>query len=154
MWNGIIVKGSFQDVLSVVENGRAKWVTDGSYNRKCAPSISSAGWIIFCPKTKSYLRGAFYEVSPDASAFCGELLGLTALHLLALAMKLHYGIDSKMGSMHCDNARALGHANLYRRRIQSGSKHGDLLRLLQSTKNILQNIFTYHDIYGHADGTK
>ena len=154
MWDGITLRGSFQDVLSAVKEGRARWVTDGSFDRKRAPSISSAGWIIFCPKTKSYLRGAFYEVSPDASAFRGELLGLTALHLIALALKTHYGYDSTMGSIHCDNERALGRAKLYRRRIPPGTKHGDLLRSLRNTKNILKNVFTYHHIYGHADRTK
>jgi hypothetical protein len=97
MWSGITLRGTFDNVLASVRDGIAEWVTNGSFDRKRAPSISSAGWIIFCPTTKSYLRGAFYEVSPDASAYRGELLGLTALHLLALAMKLHYNIDSKMG---------------------------------------------------------
>ena len=103
MWNSIVVMGSFQDVLNAIWEGDAKRVTDGSLDRKRAPTISSTGWIIFCPTTKSYLCGAFYEVLSDASAFWGELLGLTALHLLALAMKLHYGIDCKMDSMYCDN---------------------------------------------------
>lgn len=154
MWDGIVLRGSFQHVLSAVKESRACWVTDGSYDRKRAPSISSAGWIIFCPQTKSYVRGAFYEVSPDSSAFRGELLGLTALHLFALALKLHYGIETNMGSVHCDNERALGRASLYRRRIPPGAKHGDLLRSLRNTKNILQNVFTYRHIYGHADRTK
>ncbi len=154
MWSGITLRGTFDNVLASVRDGIAEWVTDGSFDRKRAPSISSAGWIIFCPTTKSYLRGAFYEVSPDASAYRGELLGLTALHLLALAMKLHYNIDSKMGKIHCDNERALGRASFYRRRIPPGSKHGDILRLLRNIKNVLGHAFTYHHIYGHADRTK
>jgi hypothetical protein len=76
---------------------------------------------------------------------------MTALHLLAKAMKLHYHIDSKMGSMHCDNERAIGRASFCRRRIPPSSKHGDPLRLLRNIKSVLAEAFTYH---GHADRTK
>lgn len=69
-------------------------------------------------------------------------------------MKLHFKLDGPFGTMHCDNERALGKASIYRRRIPSGSKHADLLRLLRSIKHDLQHAFTYHHIYGHADKKK
>ena len=90
-----VLKGSFASIITSVRNGSA---TDGSFDRIRAPAISSAGWIIFCPKTKHFLRGSFYEMSPDSSAYRGELLGLTALHLIASAMRLHFKIDKAMGT--------------------------------------------------------
>jgi hypothetical protein len=154
MWETLELKGNFASVITAIKNGSAIWVTDGSFDRVRAPSISSADWIIYCPKTKQFLRGSFYEISPDSSAFRGELLGLTALHLIAIAMRLHFKIEGHMGSMHCDNERALGMEELFRRRIPPGSKHGDLLRLLRNIKQTLGNTFHYHHIYGHADRTK
>ena len=45
------------------------------------------------PKTKHHIRGTFYEVLPYyASAYRGEFLGLTAFHLVALAIDDLYGI--------------------------------------------------------------
>jgi hypothetical protein len=119
MWDELVLKGTFQSIIAAVKNGSAIWVTDGSFDRVCAPDICSAGWIIYCPQTRHYLQGSFYETTPDSNAFRGELLGLTALHILAIAMKLHFKVDGRMGSMHCDNERALGRAKLFRRRIPS-----------------------------------
>ena len=127
MWESLELKGEFRSIVTAIKNGTATWVTGGSFDRVRAPTFSSAGWIIFCPKTKHYLRESFYETSPDSSAYQGELLGLTALHLLAIAMKLHFKLDGPMGTMQCDNECALGWAKLFRRRIPSGYKHGDLL---------------------------
>ena len=56
--------------------------------------------------------------------------------------------------MHCDNEQALGKASIYCKRILPGSKHADLLHLLHSIKHDLENTFTYHHIYGHADRKK
>jgi hypothetical protein len=103
MWDSLEIKGSFSHVIDAVNNGRAKWVTDGSFDRVRSPDICSAGWIIFCPDTQSFLRGSFYELSPDASAYCGKLLSLTALHIIALAMKLHFKLEGPFGTIHCDN---------------------------------------------------
>jgi hypothetical protein len=148
------LKGSFSHVIEAVHNGKAKWVTDHSVDRTRSPNIFSAGWIIFCPDTQSFLRGSFYEVSPDASAYRGKLLGLTALHLIALAIKIHFTLDGPFGTIHCDNEHALGKARIYRCRIPSGSRHADLLGLLCSLKHSLHSTFTYYHIYSHANNKK
>jgi hypothetical protein len=121
------------------------------FGSQMAPSIE------FEPPTSAVLVGLFTAhrpgtISKDLST--GELLGLTALHILAIAMKLHFKVDGHMGSMHCDNERALGRAKLFRRRIPSGSKHGDLLRLLRNIKHTLCNVFEYQHIYDHTDRKK
>ena len=93
MWEHIKVHGKLDTILEAIHNGTAIWCTDGSYNRVIMPTISSAGWVIFHPKTRHHLRGAFYEDSgPTASACRGELLGLTALHLLA-KLSSNYMVD-------------------------------------------------------------
>jgi hypothetical protein len=99
----IKVFGKLESVLSAIKNGSAIWCTDGSFDRVVMPTILSAGWVIFDPLTKHHIRGSFYY----ASAYRGELLGLTALHLVACAIVELYGKLDKKNTMFCDNQRAL-----------------------------------------------
>jgi len=152
MWEHLKVLGSLDSVITAVKNGTAIWCTDGSFDRVVMPSISSAGWVVFDPKTKHHLRGAFYEDSgPYASAYRGELLGITALHLVASAMAELYGKPASQNTMYCDNQRALEKAKWHRRRISPATKHSDLLRLLRNIKFTTMGMFKYVHIYGHAD---
>ena len=156
MWESIEVTGSLDSVVTAVKNGTAIWCTDGSFNRVMMPDISSAGWVVFDPLTKHHLHGSFYEVSGEdaASAYRGELLGLTALHLVAVAIKELFGEIDASNALYCDNERALGKAKWTGRRISPSTKHSVLLRLLRNIKPLLEKVFTYHHIYGHADKHK
>jgi hypothetical protein len=83
--------GSLEVVVSAIQLGKAIWCTDGSFDRLAQPDISSEGWVISDPETKHHIRGSFYEISgPTAGSYCGELLGLTALHLVAVARLLNF----------------------------------------------------------------
>lgn len=116
------------------------------------PDISSAGWTIFDPLTTSHIRGNFFEVTgPAASAYRGELLGLTALHLIACAFVELYGGTEHRNRIICDNEKTLWKSKVLRRRISPSTKHADLLRLLRNIKPLIKNTFTYVHMYGHAD---
>lgn len=152
MWEHIEVTGSLDSVIRAVKEGTAIWCTDGSFDRVMMPDVSSAGWVIFDPLTNNHLHGSFYEVSGDtAGSYRGELLGLTALHLVACAIKELFGDFERANQLFCDNERALGRAKDSRRRVPPGSKHADLLRLLRNLKPLLAGCFKYSHIYGHAD---
>ena len=73
------------------------------------------------PKTKHHIRGTFYEVLPYyASAYRGEFLGLTAFHLVALAIDDLYGGIASPNNIYCDNDdRALVKAKLHRDPLKS-----------------------------------
>jgi hypothetical protein len=93
MWEHIEVVGEFDTVIQAVkeEEGRAIWCTDGSFDRLQMPEVSSTGWVIFDPISKYHIKGSFFEISKDASAYRGKLLGLTALHLVAAAISELFG---------------------------------------------------------------
>jgi hypothetical protein len=154
MWEHIEVVGEFDTVIQAVKEGRAIWCTDGTFDRLQMPEVSSAGWVIFDPISKYHIKGSFFEISKDASAYRGELLGLTALHLVAAAIAELFGPIENSNELFCDNERALGKAKLYRRRVPSASKHGDLLRLLRNLRPQLMTAFNYLHVYGHADDKK
>ena len=83
MWDE--VENEDQDLTWLVEGlkrGSVIAVADGSYDRKKAPEVSGAGWVLCCTRSRRMLQGNFYEVSPSASSYRGELLGLAALHYL------------------------------------------------------------------------
>ena len=60
MWTNVVNEGGdLQWVVDAMANGTATWVTDGSYNRKVAPLVSGAGWIVYCSHTKQKMHGSF-----------------------------------------------------------------------------------------------
>ena len=63
-------------------------VTDGSYIKEHYPELCAAAFVLECTKGRGRLAGAFAEASTAANAYCGELLGLMAVHLLLLAVKM------------------------------------------------------------------
>ena len=90
MWESVKVKGKWNDIVNEISEGRAIWVGDGSFNHKMAPEVSGGGSIIYCPRSQASIRGSFYETLEDIGSYRAELLTLAALHILALAFKLHY----------------------------------------------------------------
>lgn len=103
------------------------------------------------------MRGSFFEISGEAAApgsYRGELLGLTALHLVACAFCELYGEPDNKNTLICDNQSALNRAAEFRRRISTSAHHSNLLRLLRNIKPLLSNFFLYKHVCGHADKSK
>jgi hypothetical protein len=152
MWD--FIEGRNQDmswVISALKERTAIMVTDGSYNRSLAPTISGAGWVLVCTSSRQMIRGCFFEDSPKASSYRGELLGLTAIHhLVAYALEF-YDHSTASGTMHCDNKGALHQASLKRCRVRNNSKHADLLRNLRYIKGKFKFDVTYHYVKAHQD---
>ncbi len=71
-------------------NGMLLAVTDGSYDRETAPTVSGLGWMIVCTACQRTLRGSFFEVSWSAGSYRGKLLGLVAIHTFATAIAQYF----------------------------------------------------------------
>jgi hypothetical protein len=83
IFEGEIEVGWVRDTLA---NGTFLAVTDGSYDREKAPTVSGSGWIIVCTDCHRTLRVSFFEVSHSAGSYRGELLGLVAIHTFTIAI--------------------------------------------------------------------
>jgi hypothetical protein len=94
MWTNITNEGTnLQWVVNALQHRPEIWVTDSSYNKKTAPTISGAGWIVHrtaCNK-RTYINS--YERSTQAGSYRVELLGLLAIHRLESAIKHFYSIN-------------------------------------------------------------
>ena len=77
--------------LPMVRDGNLVCVTDGSYMKKRAKNVCSAGWILACRVTKRQIGGTFVEISPSADSYRGELLGMLAILTLYLAVSTGSG---------------------------------------------------------------
>ncbi len=93
MWEGIEDSQATKSDLSWLIQGMRShsllWVTDGSYDRKRAPTLSGVGWIIFCQHSGKRLVGSFWEKSSSASSYRAEkLLYITWYDFLALILSL------------------------------------------------------------------
>ena len=134
-----------------MKNDSLIWVTDGSYDRKRAPTISGAGWLVHCTRTQKTLKGSFFEVSLRASSYQGELLGLCAMHLFALALEEFFVVGGWTAKVCCDNEAALNQASRDRRRVRPSLSCADVLRSLRTSKGKLSATFTYEHVDAHMD---
>ena len=152
MWEGIEDSQTTKHDLSWLIKGMNTHslllVADGSYDRKHAPVIIGAGWIIFCQTTGKHLVGSFWENSPLASSYRAKLLGLCSLHLFALAISKFYKVSDWKAALCCDNLRALLLSTKDRRHIKPSATCSDIHRNLCATKNNFTGRFRYQHVAG------
>lgn len=138
MWDHIYNPGGLEGVHEALREGTAVLVTDGSYNWKVRADMDAAGWLLFCRRRrKILLKCSFYEVCNNAGSYRGELLGLASLHVFLYAMEQYYGfqVPSKC-IIACDNLGALNKSKQKRKKVPSGAKHADILRVLRTVHHI------------------
>ncbi len=106
-------------------------VTDGSYIKEHSPKLCAAAFVLECTKGRGRLTGAFAEALAAANAYCGELLGLMAVHLLLLAVKTVSPGLSGSATEYSDCLGALGRvAELPPYRIPSRCRHSFILKTI------------------------
>ena len=72
MWTNISNEGSgLSWVIKSMTNGTAVWVTDGSYMKEIAPTISGDGWILLCTNSGFRICGSFAECASSAGSYRG-----------------------------------------------------------------------------------
>jgi hypothetical protein len=54
--------------------------------KECYRSLNSAAFVFECTKGQGQLMGSFVQHTRDLCSYCGELLGLMAIHLILLAV--------------------------------------------------------------------
>jgi hypothetical protein len=116
MWDD--VPGGKSDVVwigAALREGSFIGVTDGSYDKDRAKTVSGLGWTICCIRTRNLLQGLFFEILPKAGSYRGELLGLVALHTMIAAVAQFYKIDTAIEKICCNNISALGQSSKSRK---------------------------------------
>jgi hypothetical protein len=122
-------------------------VTDGSYMKDLYPNINLAAVVLECSRGRGRIWCSFPEASRVACSYCGELVGLMAIHLILLAInEINLGL---MGSVriYSDCLGALEKVkNLPPSIVPSSLAHSDIL------KNILVNCsnLTFGQLYSHV----
>ena len=147
MWEHI-VKGDIDVgwIRDVMAYGTFLAVTDGSYDRATAPTVSGSGWIIVCTACQRTLQGSFIEVSQSAGSYRGKMLGLVAIHTFTTAITQYFALTEILNVISCDNMAALNQASKNRKRIGVGVKHSDLHRTICTLKNLVRPGFRYKQV--------
>ncbi len=139
-------------IVNALLNGTAILSTDGSFHRNKAPQVSRVGLIITCQWTGRMLQGSFYELSIDASAYQGELLGLVALHTLLHRIVTYYKIHLASGKIVCDSKLALNKSSRRGRRIRPGTVQADLFCALRTIhQGMVKTTLVYEWVKSHQD---
>ncbi len=155
MWEGVDdcqpTKHDLSWLIQGMEMNSLIWVTDGSYDRKRAPTISGVGWIIFCQTSGKRMVGSFWEKSPTASSYRAELFGLCLLHLFALALSKFYKVFGWKATLGCNNLRALTMSSNERQQIKPSAACAGIHHSLCATKKNFTGRFNYQHVTGHMD---
>jgi hypothetical protein len=117
-------------VRDALINGTFIGVTDGSYDREKAKTISGTGWIIVCKSSQRTLRGSFFKISTKAGSYQDKLLGLVALHTFVTTIAQFFSLDQVTGQICCNNIAALNQSSKNRKRVSAGVKHSNLQRAI------------------------
>ncbi len=152
MWKHI-VKGDInvEWIRDTLVNGTFLAMTNGSYDREKANTVSRSGWIIVCTACRRTLRGSFIEISPSAGSYRGKLLGLVAIHTFAIAIAQFFLVEKITGEISCDNMAILNQASKTRKRVSVGVKHSDLHRTIRTLKSLVRTTFRYVHMKAHQD---
>jgi hypothetical protein len=129
-------------------------VTDGSYNRIKASMVSRAGWVLTCMASQRILQGSFYEISPKAGSYRGELLGLVAIHTFILAIAKFYSFKVVSAKICFNNIVALNQSSKSRKWVSPGIKHFDLHRAIQTCKCTIRMTLRYDHVQSLQDRHK
>jgi hypothetical protein len=105
--------------------------------------------VICRTKTRRLLRGSFFEISPKAGSYRGELLGLVALHTFIAAVAKFYRLDLACRKICCDNVLALGQSSKSRKQVSSGIKHSDLHHTIRTIQCTVKFCMTYSHVRTH-----
>jgi hypothetical protein len=152
MWKSLRMTGTDDWLVEAVRTGSLRAVTDGSYIKEMHPELCSAAFILECSVTGGRMIGSFPELSPDACAFQGEMLGLLAIHLLLLAIhKLHPDLGGQV-ALYSDCLGALGKvADLPQLRLPSSTKHADILKIMMIHCQQFSFDVSYRHVRAHQD---
>jgi hypothetical protein len=86
LWKDLALHGGSDWLATAILDSTLMAVSDGSYIREQYPNLCLAAFILECSHGRRRLIGSFSEASEAANAYHGELLSLTAIHLLLLAV--------------------------------------------------------------------
>jgi len=103
-----MVTGSTDWIAQAIADNSLVAMTDGSYVKEHYPELCSVACVLECTKGWGRLAGLFAEASVVANAYSGELLGLMAVHLLLLAVKMVSPGLSGSAEIYSDCIGALG----------------------------------------------
>ena len=131
IWDDLKVIGGTDWFAHAIADSSLVVVTDGSYLREHYPDLCAAAFELECTKGRGQLVGAFAEASAVANAYCGELLGLMAVHLLPLAAKTVSPGLHGCTTIYSDCLGALGRvANLPPYHIWTRCRYSDILKTI------------------------
>ena len=155
MWEDLrLSESSLEWVVEGLKEGSLVCVTDGSYFKKKAPNVCSAGWIIADRRTKRQIGGTLVEISPSADSYRGEMLGMLAIRLFLLAVEEFYSAVTTSNDICCDNKGALYTFERKSQRVPSGKVNTDIQRVLRTIKYRSKSKYMQHHVRSHQDRCK
>jgi hypothetical protein len=86
LWENLKITGDIGWLVVAIRDNSLLAVTNESYMRELYPNINPAAFVLKCTKGRGCLMGSFVEHTKDACSYCGELLGLMAIHLILLVI--------------------------------------------------------------------
>ncbi len=132
LWDYLTLHGGSDWLVTEISDGTLLAITDGSYIWEQYPNLCSVAFILDCSQGRGRLIKSFSEASAAANAYCWELLGLMAIHLLLLTVHTcHPDIEGSVLVIYSDCLGVLGRmVDLTPHCIPSRCQHLDILKTI------------------------
>ena len=152
LWDSLRLVGDDDWLEGAIRDGTCVAVTDGSFIKQLVPDLCSAGFVLECSRGRGRIVGSFPEVSRNACAYRGELLGLMAIHLILLAVnKVRPDLIGRV-TLYSDCLGALRSiSSLPSSRIPTRCKHSDILKNVMVNCRSLTFGIDYRHVRAHQD---
>jgi hypothetical protein len=152
IWNDLKVTGGTDWVAQSISKNSLVAMTDGSYIKEHYPNLCSAAFVLECTQGRGRAIGVFPKASAAANAYWGELLGLTAVHLLLLAVNTVSPGLSGCVKIYSACLSALGRVvELPPYRVPTQCRHSDILKTILVNCGGLSFHWEYCHVEAHQD---
>ena len=154
LWKNFVCDGDGSWIHQGMRQGTLTIVHDGSYMKELDKNVCSAGFMIFCSRTKCQAKGAVAEWSENADNYRAEILGGVLIQLVLRAASRTPNATYEPVEIDCNNQGAVTHGNTATRVLKAKQEQADILRSFKQL--VMENSFKseFKWVASHQDDTK
>ncbi len=150
LWDNLSVDGDGEWICAGIEMGTLYIMHNRSYMAEEATNLCSTGVVIFCQRSRQWLKVSVAECSDAANNYRRELLGAVISLLILRAASVEIVPPIPTTILYCDNRGVISHSNSPLTALPKKQKQADLIRLINflSSSNTCSSSWEW--VEGHA----
>jgi hypothetical protein len=147
------LEGKSAQIATVISEGHALMVADGSYMAKQSTELGSAAWMIEDLQTGDSCKGMVRTsgIENEVNAYQSEVQGLHTVVASLRVICQHHKVQSGKVTLCCDNENTLWLSSIRSTQVPLRMKHTDLIQAIRKIVLELPIVVVFKDVMGHQD---